>query len=143
MTGWLDDSEPRAAGALLRLSCSLTPAQAAPIEAEFREAASGEAVQSPVSPSPSATVTRTVTAPAGAAGPPGPAGGPPTAAENPRNLALGGHDSHRLDPDHRPAAGTLTSSKPPLRSRKEQPGAPWNPRPPDRQPGHRHNLART
>ena len=58
--------------ALLRLSCSDTPAQAAPVEAHFREAASGEAVQSPVSgeavqasvsPSPSATVTRTVTAP--------------------------------------------------------------------------------
>ena len=36
---------------------------------------------------------------------------PPPTPENPRELALGGPDSHRLGPDHRPAAGTLTSSK--------------------------------
>ena len=39
-------------------------------------------------------------------------------------------DSHRLDPDHRPAASTLTSSNPSLATRKEQPRGPWNPRPP-------------
>jgi hypothetical protein len=56
----------------------------------------------------------------------GPRRTPPT-AENPRNLALGRRHSHRLDPDHRPAAGTLTSSNPFVRARKEHPGTRGTP----------------
>ena len=48
---------------------------------------------------------------------------PPPEAENPRRLALGRGHSHRLGPDHRPATGTLTSAKPPLRHRRSNPGA--------------------
>jgi hypothetical protein len=66
----------------------------------------------------------------------GPRRTPPT-AENLPNLALGGGHSHRLGPDHRPAAGTLTSSKPSREHGRNHRG-PWNPRPPARQPGHRH-----
>ena len=61
----------------------------------------------------------------------------PTAAAEIRRLALGRGHRHRLDPDHRPATGTLTSTKPPLRHGRSTP-ALWNPRPPARQPGHRH-----
>ncbi len=63
---------------------------------------------------------------------------PPPAAENPGALALGKGHSHRLGPDYRPATRTLTSEKPPLRYRREQPGGLWNPRPPARRPGRRH-----
>ena len=48
---------------------------------------------------------------------------PPPAAENPCHLALGRRHSHRLGPDHRLAARTLTSEKPPLRHRRSNPGA--------------------
>ena len=63
---------------------------------------------------------------------------PPPAAENRRNLALGHRHRRRLDPDQRPAAGSLTRRKPAQRPRKDTPRGPWNPRHPARQPGHRH-----
>src|ERR1039457_4906129 len=44
------------------------------------------------------------------------------AAENPRDLAMGGRHRHRLGQDHRPATGPLTSSKPPLQHGKNNPG---------------------
>ena len=37
---------------------------------------------------------------------------------------------HDLEPDHRPATSALTSTKPPLRQRKEQTSGPVEPRPP-------------
>ena len=43
---------------------------------------------------------------------------PQGTAEIPRHLALGTGHRHRLGPDHRPATGTLTSAKPPLRHRR-------------------------
>ena len=51
----------------------------------------------------------------------------PAAAENLPELALGRCYNHRLDPDRRPAASALTSSKPSLRIRKKSPRGPWNP----------------
>ena len=45
-------------------------------------------------------------------------------------------------PDHRLAAGTLTSEKPNLRHRRSNPWGLWNPRPPARQPGHCHTSSR-
>ena len=59
-----------------------------------------------------------------------------TGPEDPRQLALGHGDRDRLEPDHRPAPGTLTSTKPSLRSRKEH-GAGGKPGHPARQPGNR------
>jgi integrase len=38
-------------------------------------------------------------------------------------LALGTGHSHCLGPDHRPATGTLTSARPPLRHGRSNPGA--------------------
>jgi Group II intron, maturase-specific domain len=43
-----------------------------------------------------------------------------------------------LDPGHRPAASTLSSSKPPLQHRRSKHGARGTPGHPARQPGHRH-----
>ena len=54
---------------------------------------------------------------------------PSPTAENPCHLALGKRHRHRLDPDHRPAAGTLTSSNPPLQHRRSNPGARGTPGP--------------
>jgi len=51
----------------------------------------------------------------------------PAAAENPRVLALGRRHRHRLGPDHRPATGPLTSSKPPLQHGKNNPRARGTP----------------
>ena len=49
--------------------------------------------------------------------------------ENPGDLALGPGDHDRLAAHRRAAASPLTSTKPSLRARKDNPG-PWNPRPP-------------
>jgi hypothetical protein len=46
----------------------------------------------------------------------------PAEAENPRDLALGKRHRHRLGPDHSPAARPLTSNKPPLQHRRNNPG---------------------
>jgi Transposase DDE domain group 1 len=43
-----------------------------------------------------------------------------TTAQDPRHLALGPGHRRRLDPDRRPAPGTLTSRKPSLRSPKDK-----------------------
>ena len=58
------------------------------------------------------------------------------------HLALGGRHRRRLDPDQRPAAGTLTSRTPFRQSRKDRQPGPWNPGSPARQPGccHTPNL---
>jgi hypothetical protein len=52
---------------------------------------------------------------------------PPATAENPRRLALGRGHRHRLGPDHRPATRTLTSTKPPPRYGRSNPGARGTP----------------
>ena len=70
-------------------------------------------------------------------GPAGPrrAAAPP---ENPGDLAVGRGDHGRLAAHRRAPASPLTSAKPSLRSRKENPGARGTPGHPARQPGHRH-----
>src|SRR5260370_28486960 len=53
---------------------------------------------------------------------------PAPTAENRRDLALGPGHRRRLDQDQRPAPGTLTSSKPSQRSRKDRQPGPVEPR---------------
>jgi hypothetical protein len=56
----------------------------------------------------------------------------------PADLALGRRHRHRVDPGHRLATSTLTSSNPSLQHGKDHPGARGIPGHPARQPGRRH-----